>query len=71
MNTLKKNRDGLVLVDTTYHWKKIDANTSRGVKLQLVNRSAGSATYGILEGPIEYQFFTHWAPVPTFDKDEK
>ena len=64
---LKKNRDGLVLVDTKYHWNEITESTPRGVKLQLINKNAGSAAYGTLAGTHEC-FWTHWAALPTFRK---
>lgn len=52
------------VVDTLYHWRPIDASTPRGSKLQLINRSAGVATYGSLgTDPCHW---THWAPLPTF-----
>lgn len=54
------------VVDRGYHWRLIDTRTPRGQKLQLINRASGVAVYGTLgSGPTE---FTHWAPLPTFDK---
>lgn len=62
--TSATNRDQSVAIDREYHWQLIDNNTPRGVKLQLINESAGVAVYGRL-GTVE-EFFTHWAPLPTF-----
>jgi HK97 family phage major capsid protein len=39
----------------------------RGVKLQLINSHAGTATYGRLA--TDAGFWTHWAPLPTFSHD--
>lgn len=54
-------------VDHTYHWLPITTNTPMGVKLQLINRQDGTATYGPLSPGDDR--WTHWAPMPTF-KDE-
>lgn len=62
------NNSKTVAIDRAYHWIKIDSNTPRGVKLQLINKDAGVATYGALE--TSDTFWTHWAPLPTFLKDE-
>lgn len=52
-------------VDRGYHWQPITPSTPRGVKMQLINRSAGVATYGKLE--TDAGFWTHYAPLPTFE----
>lgn len=57
--------DRAAAVDRGYKWLPIDADTPRGVKLQLINRVAGVAQYGRL-GTVE-TFYTHWAPLPTFE----
>lgn len=59
------NADHTVAIDRQYHWRKIDKDTPRGVKLQLIDRSAGVAHYGHYTGNDS---FTHWAPLPTFRK---
>jgi hypothetical protein len=62
-NTL--NSEKTVAIDKAYHWIKIDKDTPRNVKIQLINKSYGVAIYGT------YRFgdyFTHWAPLPTFRK---
>lgn len=56
---------GRAAVDRRYPWLPIDAQTPRGVKLQLICRASGVAHYGRL-GTAE-TFFTHWAPLPTFE----
>ena len=55
-----------VAVDRAYHWRPIDKDTPRGVKLQLIHQAAGVATYGTVTG--SRTFWTHWAPLPTFQK---
>jgi len=63
------NADQTVAIDPATKWIPINALTPRGVKLQLINKAAGVALYGaLLPGDT---FFTHYYPVPTFDKDEK
>lgn len=66
---LKLNHTGSVLVDKTYHWIPIDPkNPPRGSKLQLIDRRAGSATYGAWT-PGSY--WTHYQGLPTFDPNDK
>ena len=55
--------DGKAAVDPNYFWKKCDSNTPRGVKLQLINKAAGVAVYGMWSPGSG---FTHWAPLPKF-----
>lgn len=64
--TLNTNKS--VVIDPSNKWRKIDANTPRGAKLQLISKPAGVAQYGMLTG--NNTFYTHWFPTPTFDKDE-
>lgn len=64
--TLNSNKT--VAIDREYPWLKIDEHTPRGVKLQLIRREAGVATYGALQSGDT--FWTHWAPLPTFKKGE-
>lgn len=63
--TTQLSTDRTTAVDRSYKWLPIDSNTPRGVKLQLINKTAGVAQYGRL-GTAE-TFFTHWAPLPTFE----
>lgn len=65
MTELNSNRTAAI--DRTYPWLPIDKDAPRGVKLQLINRDAGVATYGSLD--TDPGFWTHWAPLPTFKKD--
>lgn len=62
------NSDQTVAVDREYHWRPIDADTPRGVKLQLICKADGVATYSHL--PSVPQRWTHWAPLPTFAKGD-
>jgi hypothetical protein len=65
---IRLNTDKTAVIDKGYHYRKIDANTQRGGKLQLVNRYAGVAAYGNYNPA--YSFWTHYAPLPTFDPKE-
>ena len=64
IDSIKSTSDGLVMVDTQYHWLPVSPDTPVGVKLQLINKSAGVAVYGTYHPDDE--FYTHWAPLPTF-----
>lgn len=57
-------------VDHNYHWLPINQQTPRGCKLQLINKEAGVAMYGVLS--YTDNFYTHWAALPKFkeSKDE-
>lgn len=55
------NGNGTVAVATDYFWQPIDADTPKGVKLQLLGKG-GVAVYGTWNG--KDPFYTHWAPVP-------
>jgi hypothetical protein len=48
-------------VAVDYYWLPIDADTPKGVKLQLLGKG-GVAVYGTWNG--KDPFYTHWAPVP-------
>jgi hypothetical protein len=67
--TTKLTYDRAAVVDTIYHWREIDQHTPRGVKLQLINRKMGVAQYSVLQANNEW--YTHWAPLPTFRKETK
>lgn len=62
------NSEKTVAIDKSYHWRGIDKDTPRGVKLQLINFSAGVAVYGVYNSLDRY--FTHWAPLPTFAEEK-
>ena len=62
--TYKINSTGTAAVSPSVTWQPIDANTPRGVKLQLISKSSGIAMYGTYSP--SNSFYTHWAPLPTF-----
>lgn len=64
MTEFRPSTDSAAVVSDGFHWLPIDARTPRGCKLQLINRPAGVACYGVLG--TEPHFWTHWAPLPTF-----
>lgn len=64
--TVTSNKDQTTVVDREYHWLPISI-APLGKKIQLINEAAGVATYGIVG--TEESFFTHWAPLPTFRKN--
>lgn len=61
------NSSKTAVVDRDYHYLKIDKDTPRGVMMLLINRRAGIPMRGIYTGD---SFWTHWAPLPTFAKDQ-
>ncbi len=62
MNTHTINTDHTAAVALDYYWLPIDADTPRGVKIQLLTRG-GVAVYGhYTEAQSEH--FTDWAPMP-------
>ncbi len=61
--------DRAAAVSPSVHWLPIDDDTPSGVKLQLTNRLAGVAHYGIHTAGST--FYTHWAPLPSFSPDDK
>ena len=60
------NKDRTAVIDPSYHWQPI-STAPLGKKIQLINEKAGVAVYGSVN-PLNEQFFTHWAPLPTFVK---
>lgn len=60
------NKDRTTVIDPSYHWQPI-STAPLGKKVQLINKDAGVAIYGQANASKE-QFFTHWAPLPTFGK---
>jgi hypothetical protein len=65
--TVQLNSERNVAVDKTYYWQPI-ATCPRGVKVQLINRNYGVAVYGQYNG--KEGFWTHWAPLPVFNKSD-
>jgi hypothetical protein len=63
------NSSKTAAVDRNYHWIAIDKDTPRGVKLQLISRPAGVATYGTYTSAPNAHW-THWCALPTFSKDQ-
>ena len=55
-----------VAVDREYYWRSIES-CPHGVKVQLINRRYGVATYG--QYSKKEGWWTHWAPLPVFRKD--
>lgn len=55
------NNDRTVAVSPDTYWLKIDADTPRGVKVQLLGLG-GIATYGNWDG--KSRFWQAWCPVP-------
>lgn len=64
----KVNTEQAVAVATDYYWLPIDANTPRGVKLQLLTKG-GIAIYGHWDGKSD--FCTDWAPLPKRKPNEQ
>lgn len=67
--THKLSSDGAAVVTPQAHWLRIDANTPRGVKMMLISEAAGVAQIGLHLASGTH--FTHWHPLPTFQKDGK
>lgn len=65
MTEYRESSDKAAVVAPGFHWIPIDENTPRGCKLQLINKNSGVACYGSLD--TEVGFWTHWAPLPTFE----
>jgi hypothetical protein len=62
------NSSGTAAVDRAYHWLDIDKDKPRGVKLQLIHRPSGVATYSIYRN---CDHWTHWRELPTFSKEDQ
>ena len=67
MTDHRQSTDGAAAVSDVFHWRLIDTDTPRGVKLLLINRRAGVAAFGSLGSSSFY--WTHWAPLPTFKEE--
>lgn len=66
--TVKPTHNKAAIVDTEYHWRPIDERAPIGTKVQLINRRYGVAIYGNIRSGDHS--FTHWAPLPSFSKDD-
>lgn len=65
----KPSSDGCAIVCTDYHWLEINDDTPTNAMMLLINKPSGvlhKGTHNKLNN-----FFTHWAPLPTFKKDKK
>jgi len=62
------NSSKTAAVDRNYHWIPIHQKPPGGVKLQLIHRPSGVATYSIYRVSDHW---THWRELPTFDPEEK
>ena len=58
--SVKVTSDGYAVVDTEYFWIAVDADTPRGMKVQLLGKG-GVAIYASYDGD---PFWTHWCPLP-------
>lgn len=66
---VEMNSSRTAVVDRGYQWRKITKDTPRGTKLQLIRKDVGVAQYGTLSAGNSW--YTHWAPLPTFDRELK
>ena len=60
--------DGAAVVDESFKWRPIDLTTPKRVKIQLINITEGVAEYGRIKSH-RGNFWTHWAPLPSFNKE--
>lgn len=60
----RPTHDRAAVVSTQTLWIPVGPDTPRGAKVQLINRSAGVATYGHY---APGSWWTHWHPLPRFD----
>lgn len=67
MIDVRVSSDRAAAVDQGYYWQPI-ATCPIGVKVQLINKSLGCATYGIYKRNEKY--WTHWAPLPKFNHED-
>ena len=66
--SIKQTTDRAATVDTGYHYLDAEKHPPPlGSRLICISRRAGVA---ILSNWMENCGFTHWAPLPTFEKDE-
>lgn len=66
--TIEYSKDYKAVVDRSYKWRKIDADTPERMKIQLINKEgSGVAYYGTYAKGEDWA--THWCPLPTFDKE--
>ena len=61
------NSKGTACFSQALTWQAIDEHTPVGAKLQLINKNANVAQYGVYSG--KPGFWTHWAPLPAWPKE--
>lgn len=66
MANAQTDSTGKASVDKGYKYQRITADTPLNQKMILVNRASNVATFGTL-AKVPHKYFTHWAPMPTFD----
>lgn len=68
MSTIRISTDGSTMVDDSHHWIPVgDSQPKFGTKALLINIADGVA---IIDRWYHSDYWTHWAPLPTFNKDE-
>ncbi len=65
----KLNSDKTAAVSLEAEWLPIDSSTPRGVKMLLISVKYGIAQISIYAPGDKY--FTHWHPLPRFQKETK
>ena len=65
--THKLTADGAAAVAPNVHWIPVGPDTPDCAKMMLINEPSGVCLLGIYE--VGNEFWTHWAPLPTFRKD--
>ena len=63
----KLNADKTAVVAPDVKWIRIDEHTPIGAKMQIIDKKQNIA---FTRTHFKGDGFTHWFPVPTFDKDE-
>ena len=67
--TIAPTASKAAMVDKDYHW--IDAKVTpppRGPKMLLIDRRLGVAVLGAWR---DSDYWTHWCPLPTFEKENE
>jgi hypothetical protein len=66
--TITPTASKAAIVDKDYHWIDIKVTPPpRGPKMLLIHKSLGVAVLGAWR---ESDTWTHWCPLPTFERDE-
>ena len=64
----KLNSDKTAVVAPDVKWLPIDEHTPIGAKMQVIDKAQNIAYIRV---HYKGDGFTHWFPVPTFDKDKE